>query len=181
VVDAASGKSPARSHRGRRDREGRFSVACSILFYISQLIGMAMISLAFGKFAARLVGIEGELPFWERVLDSGLILGLSALALVGTKVVGELQRKVVLANLILLAGFAVALSRWTAPTRLRRWYMADTSARTAILSGMIARRRGGADGTRFAAGLRPAAKRMASEARPRTRRLWIRVALISGT
>ena len=71
---------------------GRLSGACSILFYISQLIGMAMISLAFGKFAARLVGIEGEVPFWERAFGSGLILGLSALALVGTKVVGQLQR-----------------------------------------------------------------------------------------
>ena len=97
---------------------GRFSGACSILFYISQLIGMAMISLAFGKFAARLVGIEGELPFWERVFGSGLILGLSALALVGTRVVGQLQRKVVLANLILLAGFALALAGHADPARL---------------------------------------------------------------
>jgi amino acid transporter len=97
---------------------GRFSGACSILFYISQLIGMAMISLAFGKFAARLVGTEDDVLFWERVLGSGLILGLSALALVGTSLIGQVQRKVVLANLILLAGFAVALAGYAEPARL---------------------------------------------------------------
>ena len=35
---------------------GRFSGGCSIVFYIAQLIGMAMISLAFGKFTAHLFG-----------------------------------------------------------------------------------------------------------------------------
>ena len=97
---------------------GRFSGGCSILFYIAQLIGMAMISLAFGKFAAALIGIESNLPVWERVLGTGLILGLSALALVGTNVVAQVQRKVVLANLILLAGFTVALAVHGEPARL---------------------------------------------------------------
>jgi len=98
--------------------KGRFSGGCSILFYIAQLIGMAMIALAFGKFAAALVGIEGNLPVWERALGTGLIVGLSALALVGTNVVAQVQRKVVLANLILLAGFTVALAGHMEPARL---------------------------------------------------------------
>jgi amino acid transporter len=97
---------------------GHFSGSCSILFYISQLIGMAMISLTFGKFAARLVGIEGDLLFGERVLGSGLIVGLSALALVGTSVIAQIQKKVVVANLILLAGFAAALAGYAEPARL---------------------------------------------------------------
>lgn len=97
---------------------GRFSGACSILFYISQLIGMAMISLAFGKFAARLVGVEHDLLFWERVLGSGLILSLSSLALVGTNLIAQIQRKVVLVNLVLLTGFAVALAGHAEPARL---------------------------------------------------------------
>ena len=60
---------------------GRFSGGCSILFYIAQLIGMAMISLAFGRFAAKLLGLgEANLLLWERVLASGLIVGLAALA-----------------------------------------------------------------------------------------------------
>jgi amino acid transporter len=97
---------------------GRFSGACSILFYIAQLIGMAMISLAFGKYAAMLVGIESNLPIWERVLGSGMIVGLSALALFGTSVIAQVQKKVVLANLILLAGFTVALVGYVEPVRL---------------------------------------------------------------
>jgi amino acid transporter len=103
---------------GRAYGVGRFSGGCSILFYVAQLIGMAMIALAFGKFAAALVGIESGLAFWERVLGSGLIVGLSALALIGTGVVAQLQRKVVLANLILLAGFTLALAGHGEPARL---------------------------------------------------------------
>jgi len=97
---------------------GRFSGGCSILFYIAQLIGMAMIALAFGKFAAALIGIQDDLPVWERVLGTGLIVGLSVLALVGTSFVAQLQRKVVLANLVLLAGFTIALGAQGEPARL---------------------------------------------------------------
>jgi amino acid transporter len=90
---------------------GRFSGGCSILFYIAQLIGMAMISLAFGRFAAKLLGVGvADLLFWERVLASGLILGLVALNLVGSKLVSTAQRVVVLANLALLVAFTLGLS-----------------------------------------------------------------------
>ena len=97
---------------------GRFSGGCSILFYIAQLIGMAMISLAFGKFAAALVGIEADLPLWERVLGSGLLLGLCLMALLGTKVIAQMQKKIVLVNLVLLAGFTIALGSHLEPARL---------------------------------------------------------------
>jgi amino acid transporter len=96
---------------------GRFSGGCSILFYIAQLIGMAMISLAFGRFAAKLLGLgEADLLFWERMLASGLIVGLAALNLVGSKLVTTAQRVIVLANLALLIGFTVGL-----------WAHADTA------------------------------------------------------
>jgi amino acid transporter len=150
---------------------GRFSGACSILFYISQLIGMAMISLAFGKFAARLVGIEGELAFWERVFGSGLILGLSALVLVGTSVVAQVQRKVVLANLILLAGFAVALAGHADPARLspETW-----PAGTPVLSSLAL--------TFFAftgfAVISNAADRMADPARDLPRAMYTAIGLV---
>ena len=42
------------SRTGLRSRS--FSGACSILFYIAQLIGMSMIALAFGKYSTKLVG-----------------------------------------------------------------------------------------------------------------------------
>jgi amino acid transporter len=98
---------------------GRFSGGCSILFYIAQLIGMAMISLAFGKFAAKLLGLgEADLLFWERVLASGLIVGLAALNLVGSKLVSTAQRVVVLANLALLVAFTFGLAAHADGTRL---------------------------------------------------------------
>ena len=98
---------------------GRFSGGCSILFYIAQLIGMAMISLAFGRFAAKLVGLgEADLLFWEKVLASGLIVGLAALNLVGSKLVSTAQRVVVLVNLALLVAFTLGLSAHADASRL---------------------------------------------------------------
>jgi amino acid transporter len=90
---------------------GLFSGGCSILFYIAQLIGMAMISLAFGKFTAKLLGLgEADLLLWERILGSALIVSLAALNLIGAKFVSAAQRLVVLANLAVLALFTVGLS-----------------------------------------------------------------------
>ena len=98
---------------------GRFSGGCSILFYIAQLIGMAMISLAFGRFAAKLLGVGvADLLLWERGLASGLILGLVALNLVGSKLVSTAQRVVVLVNLALLVGFTLGLFAHADGTRL---------------------------------------------------------------
>jgi len=97
---------------GRAYGTGRFSGGCSILFYITQLIGMSMIALAFGKFAAHLLGLgHSDELFTERVLASGLIIGLSLLTLVGSKLIGIAQRAIVLANVALLSVFTVAL--WT--------------------------------------------------------------------
>ncbi|MDX2418259.1 MAG: APC family permease [Xanthomonadales bacterium] len=89
---------------------GRFSGACSILFYITCLIGMAMIALTFGKFSARLIGIVEDLDLWERILASGLIVGISLLKLIGSSSANIVGRVIVIANLLLVAGFAVALS-----------------------------------------------------------------------
>ena len=89
---------------------GLFSGGCSILFYIAQLIGMAMIALAFGKFAAKLIGIEENLLVWDRVLATALILVLCALTLAGSKLIGKAQKMIVLANLTLLAAFTLALA-----------------------------------------------------------------------
>jgi amino acid transporter len=91
---------------------------CSVIAYISQVIGMALISLAFGKYAAMLIGVEHNLPLWERVMGSGLILVLSLVALIGTDVIARLQRTAVMINLLLLAGFTVVLANYFEPTRM---------------------------------------------------------------
>jgi len=52
---------------------GIFSGGCSILYYIAQLIGMAMIAMAFGKFGTKLMGIDDNLVIWDHVFASGLI------------------------------------------------------------------------------------------------------------
>jgi amino acid transporter len=88
---------------------GVFSGSCSLLFYISQLIGMAMISLAFGKFARQLLTIDSNPQFWEPFLGCILILGLSGLHLVGSTLLSQAQRTIVILNLGLLTAFALAL------------------------------------------------------------------------
>ena len=95
---------------------GVFSGSCSLLFYISQLIGMAMISLAFGKFLAKLLAIETNLLLWERVLACGLIIGLAGLTVIGSKVLSRMQRGMVIFNLVLLSGFTIALSAHSSAT-----------------------------------------------------------------
>jgi amino acid transporter len=102
----------------RAYRSNWFSGGCSILFYIAQLIGMAMIALAFGKFASKLIGIEENALIWGRVLASSLILILSALSLVGSDLVGRGQKAIVLVNMSLLAVFTVALSTYAQESRL---------------------------------------------------------------
>lgn len=97
---------------------GIFSGGISILFYIAQLIGMAMISLAFGKFVAAFLGIGEDRLLWERALGSALILGLTALQLVGSSFVSYAQRGIVLGNLALLAVFTLVLSTHTEGARL---------------------------------------------------------------
>ncbi len=97
---------------------GWFSGGCSVLFYIAQLIGMSMIALAFGKYAARLFGISGNLDMWERVLASGLVLGLAVLNLFGSKLVSKAQRAIVIVNLLLLSAFTVGLSGFFKPAQL---------------------------------------------------------------
>ena len=89
---------------------GTFSGGCSILFYIAQLIGVAMISLAFGKYAAKLIGITENLAVWERVLASTLVITLAALNLAGSQLLRHVQKIIVIANLTILGAFAVALS-----------------------------------------------------------------------
>jgi amino acid transporter len=89
---------------------GTFSGSCSILFYIAQLIGVAMISLAFGKYAAQLIGLTENLHVWERVLASGLVIFLAALNLAGSILLRKIQKIIVIVNLTILGSFAVALS-----------------------------------------------------------------------
>jgi amino acid transporter len=97
---------------------GVFSGACSILFYIAQLIGMSMIALAFGKYSTKLFGLENDVDLLQRVFGSGLIVGLAALQLVGSKLIGRIQRIIVIANLTLLSVIAVGLSGFTEGGRL---------------------------------------------------------------
>ena len=97
---------------------GTFSGGCSILFYIAQLIGVAMISLAFGKYAAKLIGISDNLAVWERVLASTLVLTLAALNLAGSRLLRHMQKIIVIANLVILGAFAVTLSTFIQPPNL---------------------------------------------------------------
>jgi amino acid transporter len=97
---------------------GLFSGACSILYYIAQLIGMSMIALAFGKYLAKLVDVQDHITLYQHLFSSGLIVGLAALQLVGSGLIGHIQRIIVIVNLILLSAVAVGLSSYADSTRL---------------------------------------------------------------
>lgn len=97
---------------------GVFSGACSILFYIAQLIGMSMIALAFGKYSVKLLGLASDVGLWERIFGSGLIITLCALQLFGSESIRHIQRFIVIGNLFLLTGVAIGLSGLADNTRL---------------------------------------------------------------
>jgi amino acid transporter len=97
---------------------GVFSGACSILFYIAQLIGMSMIALAFGKYSVKLLGLASDVGLWERIFGSGLVITLCALQLFGSESIRHIQRFIVIGNLLLLAGVAIGLSGLADNTRL---------------------------------------------------------------
>ncbi len=98
--------------------QGLFSGACSILFYIAQLIGMSMIALAFGKYSTKLIGLADHLDVYERVFASVRIVVLMALQLFGSRLIGSIQRIIVISNLVLLSVVAVGLSSFADVTRL---------------------------------------------------------------
>jgi amino acid transporter len=79
---------------------------------------MSMIALAFGKYTAKLVGVENQLSLYEHLFSSGLIVGLTALQLVGSRLIGGIQRIIVVANLALLSIVAVGLSTFAEGARL---------------------------------------------------------------
>ena len=97
---------------------GIFSGACAILFYIAQLIGMSMIALAFGKYSARLLDLETDVGLWQRIFGSGLVITLCALQLFGSSSVRQIQRFIVIGNLILLSGVVIGLSGFAETERL---------------------------------------------------------------
>ena len=97
---------------------GLFSGACSILYYIAQLIGMSMIALAFGKYLAKLVGVQDHVTLYQHLFSSGLIVSLAVLQLVGSGLIRGIQRIIVILNLILLSVVAVGLSTYAESTRL---------------------------------------------------------------
>lgn len=88
---------------------GLFSGAVSVLFYFAQLIGMAMIALAFGKYLSRLLDLYDNVALYQRIFGSGLVIGLTALQLSGSGLISRIQRLIVLGNLVLLSAVAIAL------------------------------------------------------------------------
>lgn len=97
---------------------GIFSGACSVLFYIAQVIGMTMIALAFGKYSIKLLGLTEHVDLFQRIFGSAIIVFLAALQLVGSRLVGRLQRLIVIGNLVLLSVVAVGLWFMAEPARL---------------------------------------------------------------
>jgi len=97
---------------------GLFSGACSILFYIAQLIGMSMIALAFGKYSTKLVGLADHVDLYGRVFGSSVVVVLTALQLVGSRLIGGIQRIIVVTNVVLLSVVAVGLSSFADGARL---------------------------------------------------------------
>jgi len=80
---------------------GLFSGACSILFYIAQLIGMSMIALAFGKYSTKLacllaIGVWFLYTVKYAPVSLGIFISFVLIALVAESLLQRLRgRKIV--------------------------------------------------------------------------------------
>ncbi|MDX1415456.1 MAG: APC family permease, partial [Candidatus Promineifilaceae bacterium] len=85
-----------------------FTGGSSILFYIANIVAMAMIASSFGEYCALLIFGEGYSEIWVNVLASLLVVGLTAVNFIGAETVSKAETIIVLFKLAVLAIFTVA-------------------------------------------------------------------------
>ncbi|MDX1415710.1 MAG: APC family permease, partial [Candidatus Promineifilaceae bacterium] len=87
---------------------GTFTGGSSILFYIANIVAMAMIASSFGEYCALLIFGEGYPQIWVNILASLLVVGLTAVNFIGAETVSKAETIIVLFKLAVLAIFTVA-------------------------------------------------------------------------
>jgi hypothetical protein len=104
---------------------GIFTGSANILLWISYVVMLSLYSYAFGSYGASLFP-QGSQAIWKHVLISGSVIGIVGLNLMKARVVGEAEKWIVAAKIVILLLFVaigmfsiqtgrLALSAWSSP------------------------------------------------------------------
>ena len=87
--------------------EGVFAGGLSIFYYVSSVIGMAMVARAFGSYAATLFGLPAASTLVTGAFSAAVIVSLTLLNAAGSGSVGKAELAIVAAKLCVLSIFVV--------------------------------------------------------------------------
>jgi amino acid transporter len=99
--------------------EGVFAGGLSIFYYVSGVIGMAMVARAFGSYAATLFGLSATSTLVTGAFSSVVIVALTLLNAAGSGSVGKAELAIVAAKLCVLSIFVVGGAFGVSTTLLR--------------------------------------------------------------
>jgi len=96
--------------------EGVFSGSVSILFYISSIVGIAMVTKTFGVYAAHMFGQSGT--FYTDLYSLFILLVFVAINLAGSSSIAKSENIIVITKLSIIAIFTVAVFFYIKPELL---------------------------------------------------------------
>jgi len=99
--------------------EGVFAGGLSLFYYVSGVIGMAMVARAFGSYAATLFGLSATSTLATGAFSAAIIVGLTLLNAAGSGLVGKAELAVVAAKLCVLSVFVIGGAFGVSETLLR--------------------------------------------------------------
>ena len=96
--------------------EGIFSGSISILFYISSLVGIAMVTKTFGVYAAHIS--SEDTPFYINIYSIGILLFFTLINLVGSSWIAKSENVIVITKLTILIAFTAIVFFYITPELL---------------------------------------------------------------
>jgi len=96
--------------------EGIFSGSISILFYISSLVGIAMVTKTFGVYAAHIS--SEDTPFYINIYSIGILLFFALINLVGSSWIAKSENVIVITKLTILIAFTAIVFFYITPELL---------------------------------------------------------------
>lgn len=98
--------------------EGFFSGSAGVLFYLSQLIGLAAVCKSFGVYAATYIHSAHD-PFWINTFAIGVLAFFTIINLIGASIVAKSENLIVIVKLAALLIFVGVALFFIDPSRLR--------------------------------------------------------------
>ena len=96
--------------------EGFFSGSAGVLFYLSQLIGLAAVCKSFGTYAATYM--SAVTPFWINLYALAILALFTFINLIGASIVAKSENAIVIIKLSALLLFVIAALFYIDPARL---------------------------------------------------------------